>query len=136
MSEKGPKGGVGRSAWSEDREEMVLASPSVQATIEGETWTGTAEVLFEPGPRPSVAVECLLQEGVRRGPATAVVRDPERVTGVRLAGRALAGRGTRATFFDDNDGDKLLVTWRPERSPTRAETALAELGLSGIETRS
>ena len=117
----------------EDREEVVLASPSVEATVGGKTWRGTAEVLLERGVHPNVVAECLFDQGVEAGPAAMVAREPERVTGVRLAGRAVPGRGTRATFFDDNDGAKVLVTWRPETSPARVATALADLGLGEIE---
>lgn len=104
---------------ADDREEAVLASPSVEATVAGKTWRGTAEVLLERGVHPNVVAECLFDQGVEAGPAAMVAREPERVTGVRLAGRAVPGRGTRATFFDDNDGAKLLVTWQSDSANGR-----------------
>ena len=125
--------GMEPTARSEDREETVLASPSVQATVDGATWTGTAEVLLERGPRPAIALECLFVQGIEPGLAAVTVQEPGRVKELLVDGKAVAGQGTRATFFDDNDGAKLLVTWRPEKSGASAETVLADLGLRGVE---
>ena len=91
---------------------------------------GTAEVLLERGPR-AIAVECLFDRGVEADLAAAMVREPGQLSDILFDGRAVAGRGTRATFFDDEDGVKLLVTWRP--APSSVEAALADLGLGGGE---
>ena len=118
---------------SEEREERVLASPSVQATVDGSTWTGTAEALLEPGPRPTVSLACLFDQGIEPDRAAATVQEPGRVKRLLVDGKMAAGHGTRATFFDDNDCSKLLVTWRPERSAAPPAAVLADLGLRGGE---
>ena len=122
-----------RTAGSEDREETVLASPSVQATVNGVTWTGTAGVLLDRGPRPAVSLKCLFDQGIEPDQAAVGVREPERVKRFLVGAKMAARRGTRAPFFDDNDGAKLLVTWRPEKSSGLASTVLANLGLRGSE---
>lgn len=52
---------------TDDREEAILASPSVQATVAGEIRDRNDGELLERGPRPTVAVECLLDQGVEPG---------------------------------------------------------------------
>ncbi len=133
MADHGAMETMERTAKSEDREETVLASPTVQATVDGATWTGTAEVLLDRGPRPAVSLECLFDQGIEPGPAAVTAREPGRLTRLLVNGKAVGGRATRATFFDDNDGPKLLVTWRPEKSAAPAETVLADLGLRGVD---
>ena len=134
MTDDGTRRGLEATAGDQGREETVLASPGVQATVEGATWTGTSEVLLERGPRPGVSLECLFDRGVEPEAAALVVSDPRRVQRLLADGKVVAGHGTRATFFDDNDGPKVLVTWRPERPPAQAATALADIGLGGIES--
>lgn len=129
MSDNGTMQGMEPTASDRDREETVLASPSVQARVDGETWTGTAEVLLERDPGGAIALECLFVRGVEAGPAAAMAREPGRLTDLLVDGKPVAGRGTRATFFDDNDGAKLLVTWRPEKSAVLG--AFADLGSGG-----
>ena len=118
MAEQGATAGMDPNERPDDREETVLATPSVQATVDGATWTGTAEVLLKAG--PAVDLECLFDRGVEPDRATAVVQEPGRITGLCVDGRALTGRATKATFFDDNDGPKLLVRWRPQTPPPPA----------------
>ena len=69
---------------------------------------------------PAVDLECLFDRGVEPDRATAVVQEPGRITRLRIDGRVLAGRATKATFFDDNDGPKMLVRWRPQTPPAPA----------------
>ena len=118
MPEHGAMEGLEPDEKFNDREETVLASPSVEAKVDGATWTGTAEVLLKCG--PAVDLECLFDRGVDPDRAAAVVQEPGRVARLRVDGRVLAGTGTKATFFDDNDGPKLLVRWHPETPPSPA----------------
>ena len=118
MAEHGATAGMDPNERLDDREETVLATASVQATVDGATWTGTAEVLLKAG--PAVDLECLFDRGVEPDRATAVVQEPGRITRLRVDGRELAGCATKATFFDDNDGPKMLARWRPETPPAPA----------------
>ena len=128
MGDQGTTQGMDLSGDDQDREEKLLASPRVQATVDGRSLTGTAEVLVERNPR-AVALECLFDRGIEADLAVVMVREPGRLTDLLVDGRAVAGRGTRATFFDDDDGAKLLVTWLPEKPSVKA--ALADLGVGG-----
>ena len=132
-NDHGTMGTMEQTSGSGDREETVLASPSVQATVDGATWTGTAEVLLDRGPRPFVSLECLFDQGIEPHRAADTVREPERVKRLIVDGKMAAGHGTRATFFDDNDGAKLLVAWRPESPAAPLAAVLADLGLRGVE---
>ena len=75
----------------------------------------------------------LFDQGIEPCPAAVMVQEPGRLTRLLVDGKAGAGQRTRATFFGDNDGAKLFVTWRPENSSGPAETVLADLGLHGVE---
>ena len=118
------------TAREQDREETVLPSPRVQATVDGAAWKGTSEVLLEQGPRLAVSLECLFDQGIEAGAAAVAVSEPGRVQRLLADGKVVAGRGTRATFFDNNDGAKVLVTWRPEMWP------VADIGAGSLRGRS
>ena len=71
--------GLERTATGDDEcEETVLASPRVQATVDGATWAGTPEVLLERGRCPAIAIECLFDQGIEAALAATAVRQPER----------------------------------------------------------
>ena len=116
-NDRGTMATMEQTAGFEDRDETVLASPGVQAAVDGATWTGTAEVVLECGPGPTVSLECLFDEGIEPDHGAVTVREPGRVKRLLVEGKLADGRGTRATFFDDDDGAKVL----------------ADLGLRGVE---
>lgn len=103
--------------FDDDRDAAVLARPSVQAKVGGATWTGVAEVLLERCPRPAVRILCLFDNGVEQGEALRLESAPGTITEVIVHGRAVAGFGTKATFFPDQDGAKALVEWQPGNLP-------------------
>ena len=101
------------------RDEAVLATPAVSATVDGASWQGSGEVLLVRHPRPAIQIPCLFDSGVGSGPAGGMRSVVEQMTGMVVDGRVVAGfAATAAPIFDD-DGMKVQVEWRPGELPVQ-----------------
>ena len=102
-----------------DGEPTVLACPSVESVVDGQTWSGQAEARLEFRPRPGIRFHCLFDTGVEIGPAVFRTQSyPERVGEMAIDGRRRNGFGTAATLLEDDS--KMYVQWTPREEPVQA----------------
>lgn len=102
-----------------DGEPTVLACPYVESVVDGQRWSGKAEVRLEFRPRPGVRFHCLFDTGVSMGPAVFRTQShPERVGQLVIDGHRRNGFGTKVNFSEDKS--KMYVRWTPEEEPVQA----------------
>ena len=110
MDENGPMCGT------EDREETVLASRSVQATVRRRDVDKHGGNPVGPGvPVPLSCRSACSTRGTQAYAAVAAAREPKRVERLLVAGRPLAAGASKATFVGDDGAKCVCVGGRNER---------------------
>ena len=106
--------------FEEQRDEAVLATPAVSATVDGAKWKGSGEVLLARCPRPTIRISCLFDSGVGSGPAGGMRSVAQQMTELVVDGQVLAGFVSKATPTFNDDGVKgVQVEWRPGCLPVQ-----------------
>ena len=105
--------------FQERRDEAILATPAVSATVDGANWKGSGKVLLARCPRPAIQIRCLFDSGVGSGPAGGMRSVLEQMAELVVDGQAVAGFAAEATTHFDDDGVKVLVEWRPGVLPVQ-----------------
>ena len=105
--------------FEEGRDEAILATPAVSATVDGANWKGSGEVLLARCPRPAIQIRCLFDSGVGSGPAGGMRSVREQMAELVVDGQGVAGFAAEATPHFDGDELKVLVEWRPRVLPVQ-----------------
>lgn len=106
--------------FEEQRDEAILATPTVSATVDGASWKGSGEVLLALCPRPAIEIPSLFDSGVGSGPEGGMKSVRDQMTEVVVDGHVVAGFAAEASPHFDDDGVKVLVEWRPGVLPVQA----------------
>ena len=108
--------------FEEGRDEAILATPVVSATVDGANWKGSGEVLLARFPQPAIQIRCLFDSGVGSGPAGGMRSVSEQMAKLFVDGQEVAGFAAEATpRFDDDGVDGVQVLWRPRDLPVQGD---------------
>ena len=102
--------------FGQGKDSAVLARPSVQAVVNGETLSGTAEVRLDLIPRPNVHFYCTFQTVDHQMLGLMIQSNPELVSDLKVSGETLEGFAVEASPLRDKS-DKLVVKWCPACEP-------------------
>ena len=106
--------------FEEGRDEAILATPAVSATVDGANWKGSGEVLLARCPRPAIQIQCLFDSGVGSGPTGGMRSVLEQMAELVVDGQVVAGFAAKATpRFGDDGVDGIEVLWRPRVLPVQ-----------------
>ena len=102
--------------FEEDRNKAVLANPEIEATIDGKTVLGSAEVRLDLLPQPNMYVYCELDISDDPAVGLRVPFDSKLVSTLTVDGKELDGFAVQPKYMA-SDGGKLSLRWCPHSEP-------------------